>query len=92
MKSRLVFLFIAFALLGFVYYVSPDIKFPLIIHKLSLVSIAGVLGYFLDVILFPKFRPHQMLLDDMPPQIIAATLIRRAMIMLAVILGVTMGI
>jgi hypothetical protein len=92
MKSRLVFLVIAIALLGFVYYVSPDIKFPLIIHKLTLVSIASVLGYFLDVILFPRFRPHRMLLDSMPPQIIAATLIRRAMIMMAVILGVTMGI
>ena len=92
MKSRLTFLLIAFVLLGFVYYVSPDIRFPMIIHKLTLVSLAGVLGYFLDVILFPKFRPHQMLADDMPAQIIAATLIRRALIMMAVILGVTMGV
>jgi amino acid transporter len=92
MKSRLLFLAIAFALLGFVYYVSPDIKFPMIIHKLTLVSLAGVLGYFLDVILFPRFRPHKMLIDSMPPLIIAATLIRRAIIMMAVILGVTMGI
>jgi hypothetical protein len=78
-------------LLGFVYYVSPDIKFPLIIHKLSLVSIAAVLGYFLDVILFPKYRPHEMT-DATHPTIVAATLIRRAIIMMSVILGVTMGV
>mgnify|MGYP003646312080 CR=1 FL=1 len=92
MKGRLGFLLIAFLLLGFVYYVSPDIKFPLIIHKLSLVSIAAVLGYFLDVILFPKYRPHEMTDASTHPTIVAATLIRRAIIMMAVILGVTMGV
>jgi len=97
LKSRFTFVLIALSLLGYIFMTSPDIKFPLVLHKLSLVSIAAVVGYFLDVILFPNFRPHDWAKtyehrikgDD---KVVAAILIRRAVVIVGVILGVSMGV
>lgn len=93
LKDRLIFLGIALALMAYIGVTSPDIKFPLMLHKLSLVTIAAVVGYFLDVILFPKFRPH-LWQDNITnfQQIVSSILIRRAIIIAAMVLGVSMGV
>lgn len=84
--------------------VSPQ-QLPVVIYKLSLISLAAVLGYWLDRSLFPKARPGQYLHHD--PQLMdtgcypvetgchlvfAAALIRRALIVAAVCLSVAMGL
>lgn len=96
---RIFYLITGLALLAFIYVVSPEVKFPLVLYKLSLVSIGSILGLYLDMMLFPNFRPKD-LLDDLPSSenpkewinLISASLIRRAFIMLAVILGISLGV
>lgn len=92
-KSRISFLLIALILMGYVAYISPDIKFPLMIHKLSLVTIAAVLGYFIDVLLFPYFRPHEYAdrVDEIQT-FVASMMIRRALIIMATVIGISLGI
>ena len=76
----------------------------MVIYKLSLITLAAVLGYWLDRSLFPKARPGQYLLHDKklmaegryPVQtgrhlVFAAALIRRALIVAAVCLAVATG-
>ncbi|EBA9761049.1 hypothetical protein CFJ40_02100 [Salmonella enterica] len=84
--------------------VSPQ-QLPVVIYKLALISLAAVLGYWLDRSLFPKARPGQfqrhtpqlMNLGRYPVEtgchlVFAATLIRRAVIVAAVCLAVAMGL
>ncbi|ECG5643219.1 hypothetical protein E1K64_15865 [Salmonella enterica subsp. enterica serovar Poona] len=84
--------------------VSPQ-QLPVVIYKLSLISLAAVLGYWLDRSLFPKARPGQYLHHDpvlmdagrYPVEVgchlvFAAALIRRALIVAAVCLAVAMGL
>lgn len=84
--------------------VSPQ-QLPVVIYKLSLISLAAVLGYWLDRSLFPKSRPGQfqrhvqqlMDIGRYPVEtgyhlVFAATLIRRAIIVAAVCLAVAMGL
>ncbi|EBD3217976.1 hypothetical protein DXM62_13280 [Salmonella enterica] len=84
--------------------VSPQ-QLPVVVYKLSLISLAAVLGYWLDRSLFPKARPGQfqrhvpqlMDIGRYPVEVgchmvFAATLIRRAIIVAAVCLAVAMGL
>ncbi|HIA7749082.1 TPA: putative holin [Escherichia coli] len=84
--------------------VSPQ-QLPVVVYKLSLISLAAVLGYWLDRSLFPKARPGQYLKHDerlmaegrWPVQtglhlVFSAALIRRALIVAAVCLAVAMGL
>lgn len=84
--------------------VSPQ-QLPVVIYKLALISLAAVLGYWLDRSLFPKSRPGQfqrhvpqlMDIGRYPVEVgchmvFAATLIRRAVIVAAVCLAVAMGL
>lgn len=84
--------------------VSPQ-QLPVVIYKLSLISLAAVLGYWLDRSLFPKARPGQYLRHVRPLMdngrypvetgchlVFAAALIRRALIVAAVCLAVAMGL
>ncbi|HAT1684398.1 TPA: hypothetical protein I8Y21_005183 [Klebsiella oxytoca] len=84
--------------------VSPQ-QLPVVVYKLSLISLAAVLGYWLDRSLFPKARPGQYLKHDtrlmadgrFPVQtdchlVFAAALVRRAIIVAAVCLAVAMGL
>lgn len=48
---------LAITLLALIYYLSPA-QLPIVAHKLSLICLAGVLGYWLDRHLFPYARPH----------------------------------
>ena len=47
-------------LLGIIALVSPQ-QLPVVIYKLALITLAAVLGYWLDRSLFPKARPGQYL-------------------------------
>lgn len=84
--------------------VSPQ-QLPVVVYKLSLISLAAVLGYWLDRSLFPKARPGQfqrhvpqlMDIGRYPVEtghhlVFAAVLLRRAIIVAAVCLAVAMGL
>lgn len=94
----------AVLLLGTIGLVSPQ-QLPVVVYKLSLITLAAVLGYWLDRSLFPKARPGQYLKHDetlmasgrYPVQtglhlVFSATLIRRALIVAAVCLAVATGL
>ena len=91
-------------LLGTIGLVSPQ-QLPVVVYKLSLITLAAVLGYWPDRSLFPKARPGQYLKHDdrlmtdgrFPVQtgvylVFYAALIRRALIVAAVCLVVAMGL
>lgn len=66
-------------------------QIPVVIYKLSLVSLSAVLGYWLDRSLFPWARP-----DSFCPweeaRCCAAAMIRRVIIVAAVCLSVALGL
>ena len=75
-------------------------QFQVMIYKFSLVSCAGVLGYWLDIVLFPHFRPERTYKKleessngDHSWYLLAASIqIRRAIVILAVVLGISLGL
>lgn len=98
-------LFTAIALMVVIALVSPQ-QIPVVIYKLSLISLAAVLGYWLDRSLFPDSSPGTLMTEGMPRScnyehpsalidwyiVLAASLIRRAIIVAAVCLSVAMGL
>ncbi len=94
---------------------SPQ-KLEVSLYKLSLITLAGVLGYWLDRVAFPYSRPDSYLVrgnwerakdsglceasDDAADypvvqgyqSIFIGAMIRRALVMLACVLGVAMGL
>ena len=94
----------AVLLLVLIALMSPQ-QLPVVIYKLSLITLAAVLGYWLDCSLFPKSRPGQyqqheplLMVDGKYPvipgyqRVFAAVLIRRALIVAAVCLSVAIGL
>ena len=77
---------ISIPLLIVVVLLSPQ-KVGLVIYKLNLVTIAAALGYWLDRGAFPYARPDQVAEALMP-----AAMIRRAVIMAAVVLAMALGL
>ncbi|HGJ5882738.1 putative holin [Arsenophonus sp.] len=84
--------------------VSPQ-QLPVVLYKLALITLAAVVGYWLDRSLFPKARPGQYLHHDHPAvaqgrhpvrggchQVFAAAQLRRAVIVAAVCLAVATGL
>ncbi|HGF0789411.1 MULTISPECIES: putative holin [Klebsiella pneumoniae complex] len=109
---------LAVALLAAIAVISPE-QLGVTLYKLSLVSIAAILGYHLDRALFPYASPGGYLANDWKKQntrqistfsgveyfsgpehpvakgyelIFAVVLIRRALIVAAICIGVTMGL
>ncbi|MGJ5822099.1 putative holin [Serratia sp. H402Y] len=105
---------LAVVLLLAIAIVSP-MQLGVTLYKLSLVSIAAILGYHLDRALFPYASPGSYLIDDWKetqgkplipsgrnePEfpvatgyelVFAAVLLRRALIVSAICIGVTMGL
>lgn len=83
-------LFVALAL------IAPH-QMPVVLYKVALVTLGAVLGYHIDRALFPYARPHEM--HHTEPHIRpeahwprSLAMIRRAIIVLAVILGLTLGL
>lgn len=97
---RLVFVAIAVALVYFIFTTSPHVKFPLLLHKLSMVTVAAIVAYFLDYILFPNFRPGDLAKElekehhtsDGKFHLVGMCNIRRAIIIIGVIIGVSQGV
>ncbi|MBN3250542.1 putative holin [Pectobacterium brasiliense] len=94
----------AVLLLAVIALVSPQ-QLPVVIYKISLITLAAVLGYWLDRSLFPKAALGQYLVHDPKlmkcgeypvkngyQRVFAAALIRRAIIVAAVCLAVAMGL
>ena len=54
--SRTIFVGISTMLLLSVLFLSPA-QIPVIIYKASLVTLAAILGYWIDYLLFPHMRP-----------------------------------
>ncbi|OSN03190.1 hypothetical protein AU512_15445 [Lonsdalea iberica] len=94
----------AVLLLGLIALVSPQ-QLSVVIYKISLITLAAVLGYWLDRSLFPKASlgqylehdPEQMARGHYPVRagcelIFAAVLLRRAIIVAAVCLSVATGL
>jgi hypothetical protein len=63
-------------------------QLPVTLYKLSLVSLAAATGYWIDRSLFPYARPDDLSHDH---QETAAAYIRRAIVVAACIIGVSLG-
>ncbi|MFP1724057.1 putative holin [Lonsdalea quercina] len=94
----------AVLLLVLIALVSPQ-QLPVVVYKISLITLAAVLGYWLDRSLFPKASlgqylehdPEQMAHGHYPVRagcelIFAAVQLRRAMIVAAVCVSVATGL
>lgn len=82
---------LAVMLLVAIAFVSPK-ELPVVLYKLSLVSLSAVLGYWVDRSMFPYDRPHTYneTGEDLVPRGLA--MLRRAIIVVACVLGLTLGL
>lgn len=79
---------------------SHPAQLGVVLYKVSLVVLASVLGYWIDRSLFPYARPHtqidarvgSMCNSPKMSSIPALLMLRRAVIVLACILGLTLGL
>lgn len=89
---------IALALMLLLSYEHPQ-QMGVVLYKCSLVTLAAVLGYWVDRSMFPYARPHKQIRDGEREcvgtnriQLVPTLLMmRRAVIVLACILGLTLG-
>ena len=58
-----IFILLAIALLALIALVSP-VQLPVVAYKAALITLAAVLGYWLDRVLFPYARPDSYLFRD----------------------------
>lgn len=102
-------LLLAKLLIAAIALVSPQ-QLPVALYKLALISLAAVVGYWIDRSLFPYARPDGYLSRDwrateghteldadhqVAPgyrEVFAAALLRRAVIVGAVVIGVALGL
>jgi len=75
-------------LIAILFFAAPQ-NLPVVVYKMTLVSLAVVLGFWADVGLFPYARPGDLKGEGI---IYAAAMIRRALVVLAVVIGVTLGL
>ena len=80
-------LIVALVLALVVWLMAPQ-QLPVSIYKLSLISLAAVAGYWIDRSLFPYARPDDLSLSDLQT---ASAYLRRAFIVGACIIGVSLG-
>lgn len=82
---------ISILLLVSVSFTSPT-ELPVILYKLSMVTTGAVLGYWIDRALFPYDRPHSYSEsgEDLIPRGLA--MLRRALVVIACVLGLTLGL
>lgn len=77
---------ITVGLLIVLYLIAPT-KIAVVLYKAALVTGGGVLGYWIDRALFPYARPDRVRATHQP-----WAGIRRALIVLACIIGLTLGL
>jgi len=82
---------VSILLLYVVAVISPK-ESLVILYKLSMVTTGAVLGYWIDRALFPYDRPHSYAEtgEDLIPRGLA--MLRRALIVIACVLGLTLGL
>lgn len=73
-----------------IYILSPQ-QLPVSLYKLSLITTAAVVGYWIDRSLFPYARPDNPKLDQFD-LLIAAAMLRRAIIVGCAMLAVSLGV
>ena len=78
----------ALALVAVLTAISPA-QAPVMMYKVVLVMLGAVLGYWIDRAIYPYARPHELLGDDW---IMSLACLRRALIVIACVLGLTMGL
>lgn len=89
MKIRMLdWLAAAILLTAAIALIAPQ-QLPVTLYKLSLVSLAAVAGYWIDRSLFPYARPDDLSL--MPGVETAGAQLRRALVVAACIVGVSLG-
>lgn len=76
-------------LLGLVAMLSPQ-QLPVTLYKLSLITMAAAAGYWIDRSLFPYARPDNPKLNDFD-LLIAAAMLRRAIIVGCAMLAISLG-
>ena len=83
---------ITLALLAAVWCIAPQ-QLPVSLYKLSLVTLAAVVGYWLDRSLFPYARPDAIRIQPVPDQhcIMGAAMLRRAIIVGCAMLAMGLG-
>jgi Putative 2/3 transmembrane domain holin len=81
---------IAAVLLAILVYLIAPQQLPVSLYKLSLVALAAVAGYWIDRSTFPYARPHVVMLTGLD-LIMAACMLRRAIIMAAAMLAMGLG-
>lgn len=64
-------------------------QLQVVLYKAALVTFGATLAYWIDRSLFPEGRPHECGGD---PFVIAAAWLRRALIVLACVVGLTLGL
>lgn len=74
-------------LLAIIWWAAPQ-QLTVSIYKLSLITMAAVAGYWIDRSLFPYSRPDQIKLVEAH----SAAMIRRAIIVGAAMLAVSLGV
>lgn len=79
------------ALIGVVAVLSPQ-QLPVSVYKLSLITLAALVGYWLDRSLFPYARPDSFTHSHVNDVRYAAAMIRRAIVVGSCILGVSIGV
>lgn len=81
------FMLLAIVLLVVIFFLSPQ-QMPVILYKLALVTLAAVLGYWLDRHIFPYARPHasEGLFEQGIPMLRRALIVGAAMIAFAIAL------
>lgn len=83
-------LLVTLILAALIYVFSPQ-QLPVSLYKLSLITMAAVVGYWIDRSLFPYARPDDAVL--IPSHILqAAAQLRRAIIVGCAMLAVSLGV
>lgn len=80
---------ITLVLIALVALLSPQ-QLPVSLYKLSLITMAAAAGYWIDRSLFPYARPDNPKMNDFD-LLIAASMLRRAIIVGCAMLAVSLG-
>lgn len=74
-----------------IYLLAPQ-QLAVSLYKLSLITTAAVVGYWIDRSLFPYARPDKFPQHSLNTNLIAASMLRRAIIVGCAMLGVSLGV
>ena len=81
-------LLVTLVLLAAIAVLSPQ-QLPVSLYKLSLITMAAVVGYWIDRSLFPYARPDNL---SLATSLQAASMLRRAIIVGCAMLAVSLGV